>query len=470
MPAILDPFYSRPIDVHRWSEHPTVGEIVEEIWGNHFGDMGANRPGPKPRTPFKDQLKVLLLDCYVAWLEDPELSIGVSMDVNAYDTGSRYNALHISKHITRVVNRLVEVGLLDIAKGSYGGEGAGGNRTTRVRPSDQLQALFGGNPVPRDDIYRIDSEECLILRGRDGKPEEYRDTEETNRVREELRAYNRVLANHFIDLSTAEDTRIVDGERTTWIGRHHQFVRRVFSRGDWTCNGRFYGGWWQGVSSDDRADILINDQPTVEVDFNALHVQILSAEAGVELDGDPYELPEGTVPGTPANLQRKLVKRLILTALNAPSQASAFGSFRDDWPAGHLGKTMTNNDLGNLMAVFLDRHPHLSEMVFADQGIRLMNRDARIIERVHRHFTEQDQPVLTVHDSCIVDYTRAGELRQVMAEASAAVVGRPLPVTANGVGLDEVGPDRRDDLKAWRDERVVRCCGYLERLTAWRER
>lgn len=470
MPAILEPLYSRPLDVHRWSDHPAVAGIVEGIWADHFGDMGAGGPGPKPKTPFKDQLKVLLLDCYVAWLQDPELSIGVSMDVKAYHTGSRYNALHISKHITRVIQRLVEVSLLDMAKGSYSGAGAGGNRVTRIRPSDQLQVLFGGNPVPRDAIYRIDTEECLILRGTDGKPQEYEDTEETNRAREALRAYNRVLADHFIDLSTAETTRIVDGERTNWIGRHHQFVRRVFSRGDWACNGRFYGGWWQGLNSTDRANILINDQPTVEVDFNALHVQILSAEVGVELDGDPYELPEGTVPGTPAPLQRKLVKRLILTALNASNQTSAFGSFRDDWPQGHLGKTMTNNDLGKLMAAFLDRHPHLTDKVFADQGIRLMNVDAQIIERVHRHFTEQGQPVLTVHDSCIVDYTRAGELRQVMADASAAVVGRALPVSASGVGLDEVEPDQRDDLKAWCEERVVRCDGYRERLAAWQNR
>ncbi len=43
-------------------------------------------------TPFKNQLNVLLLDCYVAWLEDPELSIGVSMDVNAYDIPSHIGA------------------------------------------------------------------------------------------------------------------------------------------------------------------------------------------------------------------------------------------------------------------------------------------------------------------------------------------------------------------------------------------
>ena len=72
----------------------------------------------------------------MAWLEDPDLSIGISMYVNAYVTGSRYNALRISKYMILVVKRLITVGLLDDAKGSYGGAGVGSNRTTRIRPSD----------------------------------------------------------------------------------------------------------------------------------------------------------------------------------------------------------------------------------------------------------------------------------------------------------------------------------------------
>lgn len=308
----------------------------------------------------------------------------------------------------------------------------------------------------------------MILRDLDGKLQGYEDTEETNRLRDELRAYNRVLAADFIDLSTAEEQRVVDGSTIHQFGRHYQFIRRIFSRGNWGCNGRFYGGWWQLIGADLRKHILINDRPTLEVDFKALHIQILSAEQGVEVETDPYSLPAGTVPGASEGLQRRLVKRLMLTALNAPDSLSAYGSFRDDWPKGHMAKGMTNRELEALMSVFLEYHPHLNNLVFADQGIRLMNIDSQIIERVHRHFTEQGVPVLSVHDSCIVDFTRVGELKQVMAEASEAVVGRALPISASGgLGLDEIAPHMQDDLKAWHEERVIRCEGYRERLGKW---
>lgn len=475
MTAILDPFYSRPIDVHRWSDHPEVAAWVEHIWITDFPDMAKTRRGPKPATPFKSQLKVLILDLYVAWLEDPELCIGVSMNVNAYNTHSRYNALHISKHIINVINRLLDTDYIVMAKGSYGGQGAGGNRTSRIRASDKLRAMFERSKVTRDDITRIETQECVILRSADDRLQEYDDTEEINRQRDELRAYNLVLANSFIDVGSLEEPHLVTGQDhgrdvVQQIDHHHHFIRRVYSRGDWGCNGRFYGGWWQMIGSDHRKHILINDTPTVEVDFKGLHLQILAAEQNVEIGTDPYELPDGTIPGVHPSQQRKLLKKLVLTALNAGDRQGAYRSFRSEWPKNHLGKTMTNEDLDALMAVFLEKSPYFSDFVFADQGIRLMNIDSQIIERVHRHFTQKEVPVLSIHDSCIIDYTRVGELKHAMAAASEAVVGRHLPMSSTGVGLDEVEPGQRDDLKVWRDQRVVRCDGYRQRLAAWRER
>jgi len=475
MTAILDPFYSRPIDVHLWSRHPEVRAWVDQLWDQHFKDMQGNRPGPKPKTPFKTQLKILILDLYVAWLEDSELSIGVSMNPNAYDTRSRYNTLNISKKIIQVIDRLVEAGYLVIAKGSYSGAGVGGNRTSRVRASDRLRAMFQGSKVMRDDITRIRTQECLVLRAAKDRLIDYEDTDETTRQREELRDYNEVLTNHFIDVGRLEEPKVETGQEygrdvVQRIGHHHHFIRRVYSRGDWGCNGRFYGGWWQQIGSYYRKDILIDDTPTVEVDFKGLHVQILAAEQGVDLPKDPYQLPHGTVLGTPPELQRQLVKKLVLTALNATDRVSAYRSFRSEWQTGHMGKTITNERLDALTERLLEQYPFLRDLVFADQGIRLMNVDSQIAERVHRYFTQQGVVVLSVHDSFIVEYTRVGELRAVMGQASEAVVGRPLPSDSDGVGLDEIDADKREDLKERRDERVIRCEGYLARKTAWEER
>ena len=83
------------------------------------------------------------------------------------------------------------------------------------------------------------------------------------------------------------------------------------------------------------------------------------------------------------------------------------------------------------------------------------------------HFTAQSVPVLSVHDSYIIDYTRVAELREIMAEASKEVIGEPLPTTANGIGLDSFAGepyDRLLDFIRW--SQSPRCEGYLARLAA----
>jgi hypothetical protein len=50
MAVIDNPRHSRPIDVHRWSDHPEVKALVEEIWLNHLppeitGKQGKRRTG-----------------------------------------------------------------------------------------------------------------------------------------------------------------------------------------------------------------------------------------------------------------------------------------------------------------------------------------------------------------------------------------------------------------------------------------
>lgn len=54
MPQIEKPYDSRPLDVHRWSDHPEVKGMVDELWEGglreHFEGKtrdGRAKPGPK---------------------------------------------------------------------------------------------------------------------------------------------------------------------------------------------------------------------------------------------------------------------------------------------------------------------------------------------------------------------------------------------------------------------------------------
>ena len=114
----IDPDHSKPLDVHGWSEHPELNRLVDELWSTVVEPALGGRSNNTGLSGPKKQLKVLLLDLYVAWLEDPTLCVGISRNNNSYSVNSRYNALHISRKIVDIVDVLVTEEYLDYLHGS----------------------------------------------------------------------------------------------------------------------------------------------------------------------------------------------------------------------------------------------------------------------------------------------------------------------------------------------------------------
>jgi hypothetical protein len=115
-------------------------------------------------------------------------------------------------------------------------------------------------------------------------------------------------------------------------------TRRIFSRGRWDLNGRFYGGWWQRINSTLRRQIMIDNEPTIEVDFQGLHVAMLYAQSGKAMTQDPYSISLSNYSKFPPERLRNLTKQLVLKAMNAKDKASAYRAFRGDIPEGDPAK------------------------------------------------------------------------------------------------------------------------------------
>jgi hypothetical protein len=468
---LINPSYSRPFDVHRYSDHSEIGNLVEAIWIANFSDRHcaiSRKGGAKPKSDYKQQLKVLILDLYVAWKTDPGLSIGVHLSNTAWHTGSRYNALHLSRQIPKLVHQLAAKGLIHLSPGSYAGPGVATNRTARIMSAEPLRVHFREARFGLQHIHAFEGKEVIIMHdsSKSGKDVEYEDTPATVAMRNNLKGYNRLLARTFIDIPDRVEPFLErpikrgprQGEMTRVpICTLDNQVRRIFNRSDWTSGGRFFGGWWQGVGSELRKRIHINGQPTVEVDYQALHIAILSATHGKDITGDPYELAEGLVPGINAREQRKLVKVLVLMALNAKDRVTACQAFRQDCATGSIGKSMKNVELLALLDAFADKHPHLKGELCADKGISLMYTDSQLAEHVIYLFAHRGIPVLCVHDSFIIDYRYGGWLKRVMAQATKSIIGREVATSHNYLGRDEtekMSPDYLDDYVAFR-HRVV---------------
>ena len=162
----IDPNHSKPLDVHKWSDHPEINKLVDDLWLQVVKPaLGGSKSNNQGRCPPKRQLKILLLDLYVSWVEDPQLCIGVSRNNNSYQVNTRYNALHISKKIISILDVLVMKEYLDYLHGSHDRTHNGMfSRTCRIRPSLKLQNKFAELSLSPLDIDHNYQEETPVHR------------------------------------------------------------------------------------------------------------------------------------------------------------------------------------------------------------------------------------------------------------------------------------------------------------------
>ena len=124
--------HSRPLDVHRWSEHKEVNKFVDDIYNTYFKQKSSIR---------KKHLKVILLDLYIAWRDDPTLSIGVGMSPKHYKAGqSRYNSLYIKRTMIEIVKELQKHKLIRLLSGKRVSTAFG--YVTRIWAADKLIEKF----------------------------------------------------------------------------------------------------------------------------------------------------------------------------------------------------------------------------------------------------------------------------------------------------------------------------------------
>lgn len=197
------------LDVHKWSDHPEIKGLTDRL----SDELGIDRPrdagNRKPKKPAKDMLRVLLIDLYVNWLLNPSLSIAFPKGKMTYKVkGNRYNQVFISDKIIEIEAKLFEAGYLEELDAYHDKTGQGNSYTTRIRHSPKLREEFSKLTA---DLYDIDynvKREVIILREKFTTElgetvranRDYTDTDYTNRIRDQLTAYNELLRKTFIDI------------------------------------------------------------------------------------------------------------------------------------------------------------------------------------------------------------------------------------------------------------------------------
>lgn len=196
----------------------------------------------------------------------------------------------------------------------------------------------------------------------------------------------------------------------------YEYLHRVFNKGSIEYGGRAYGALHQRIPKHLRKYIRINGQPTVQLDYKALHILMLYHNKKIDYQDDPYLVCEGPE-------MRNTYKAVGLVAINAENAKKANGGIYDELKHRGIPLPKRKKPIQSLLQTFQEAHMPISNHLYSDAGKKLQNLDGQIMNAILMRLLDEDILGLPVFDSVIVDAQYEDILRQVMIDEYIKVMG-----------------------------------------------
>lgn len=254
---------------------------------------------------------------------------------------------------------------------------------------------------------------------------------------------------------------VLDSNEISYCGNRipEVYYSRIFSD-DLKHAGRFYDsdGRMSCLQQRYRSQLMINNEPVVELDYSSLHASMLYEEV------EDYDLPEG-FKAYQADISKyvivsqkeveefkekhqlnsydpvkNLCKKILLISLNIRSNiqgaaAAILADIRNDRKSPseadkkYVGLHFTEIDgkehifAKDLCAAVLEHNFPISDYFYSDVGVVLQYKDSTIAQFVVDEFVASGEAILVYHDSFIVRESLEQKLYDSMKRAYKYVVG-----------------------------------------------
>jgi hypothetical protein len=361
---------------------------------------------PYRTTKGRNTMAAVISDAIISSKMHPGIRTSYSRNNNWNAEKSRYYGKDLAlTTVPEIVDRLVDSGVLV---------------EHDKRPPTPFATGIQSSFLPSEHLKDIELQavrrrrnELIRLKDKEGGYIDYKDTERTERDRRFVTKINRILEEADIELNSPNGIQEGDLIRFSEhsVIAADKSLYRVYNRGVWTMGGRFYGGFWQGVSKKDRAFFCINGQSVAEEDYSQIHPSMLYAMAGATKDGDAYDIP---------GWDRDLCKKAFNILINA-----------NGWTQCHnalMYKGMDYDEAAAFIEAVKAKHPKIREYFHSGLGIELQNFDSAMCRIVLDEMSIKRKIVcLPIHDSFIVPEDCRDELVEVMQMAWSKV----MPTLAN---------------------------------------
>ena len=204
------------------------------------------------------------------------------------------------------------------------------------------------------------------------------------------------------------------------VNKDSNYLKRVFNV-DWYHGGRFYQAPHVTIPSACRKTIIINDEPSVELDYSGQHIRMLYNLIKIDYRDECYVYPKNDE--TNKN-DRKRIKLASLIVINSINRKKAIKAIHNQcrkkgihYPAGQYGR----------YSVLVDRfekyHEPIKDFFLKGKGLELQYKDSTIMANILEQLMKRNIPALPVHDSIICPARNEGFLHQIMIDEYEKVMG-----------------------------------------------
>ena len=404
-----------------------------------------------------------------------------SRNSNAYTIErKRYGyEFYTYKMIIRLIDAMYKLDLVQGVKGRK--EKSGHCRPSKLWATDELSDLLRSSDRA---VFIKMNEEVLYLKDADKRLQDYRDNASTRSMRSQLQEFNDMLGSlqitftfNYEGLSDRGKPRVnkfyklvsqnLCGQaqivsqydmplcqldivreytdkpftRKYYIGSDHDAnlsselngltfigtvnsdvnaMGRIFNV-DWFHGGRFYHAPHITIPSACRKTMLINGEPTVELDYSGLHIRMLYHHLKMDYVEECYVYEKAD---TANQIDRERIKIASLIVINSSDRQKAIKAIHNEcrkkdihYPAGQFGcyRTLVDN--------FEDYHQPIKQFLLSGKGLELQYLDSRIMAKILARMTKRSIPALPVHDSIICPARYEGFLHQIMMDEYEKEIG-----------------------------------------------
>lgn len=297
------------------------------------------------------------------------------------------------------------------------------------------------NAISSGVVVKYDPDFFILLKGKVGvnKVRSYIPIENPNapllrKIRAIMKPYHSMIGQHDITCNVPQiivaqvhkahkDNR-KKGDAPQIPDIRFKYPIIIFSD-DIKTGGRLYKSWWTGCKREYRQYLRINGERCVELDFSAMHPNILYRLEGYQPQDNIYLFDKSEPPFLGNINRRDVAKVLMLTLINSEPSVSIKSSRRDVINAARediRDKRNIKIDYANVKEILMElerMHKPIEKYFYTGAWRICITQEADLIRDIIKAAMARKILVLSVHDSVICQAKHQAEVEAIIRAKTA---------------------------------------------------